>query len=172
MTSRGRGGHTPTIEPQHRTEWFGVCTSQGFKFFGGRVHATVMLDQMLDEWVLAPGSYPDLKVFPALGDGYAYLLDIGDKGYVGAETEALVWERGRPQLLPLRRANQYEQWPEGIQQILGQLRHRIETAFSVLTTAFNLRVPHGRSFDGFVARTATKMLAYTISFFLAQPVIA
>jgi len=168
MTSRGRGGHTPTIEPQNRTEWFGVCTSQDFKFFGGRVHATVCLDQMLDEWVLAPGSYPDLRVFPALCDGYAYLIYIGDKGYVGTEMEALVWERGRHQLLPLRRANQHEQWPEGIQRILGKLRHRIETAFSVLTTAFNLRSPHGRSFDGFVARTATKMLAYTISFFLAQ----
>jgi hypothetical protein len=172
LTSRGRGGRTPTIEPSSRAEWFGVCTSQDFKFFGGRVHATVCLDQMLDEWVLAPGSYPDLKVFPALCDGYAYLIYIGDKGYVGAETEALVWERGRHQLLPLRRANQHAQWPEGIQRILGKLRHRIETAFSVLTTAFNLRVPHGRSFDGFVARTATKMLAYTISFFLTQAVTA
>jgi len=172
LTSRGRGGRTPTIEPQSRAEWFGVCTSQDFKFFGARVHATVCLDQMLDEWVLAPGSYPDIKVFPALCDGYACLIYIGDKGYVSAETEALVWERGRHQLLPLRRDNQHEQWPDGIQRILGQLRHRIETAFSVLTTAFNLRYPHGRSCTGFVARTATKMLAYTISFFLTQPASA
>jgi hypothetical protein len=172
LTSRGRGGRTPTIEPQSRAEWFGVCTSQDFKFFGARLQATVDLDQMVDEWVVAPGSYPDLKVFPALCDGYVYLIYIGDKGYVGAETEALVWERGRHQLLPLRRANQHEQWPEGIQQILSKLRHRIETAFSVLTTAFHLRYPHGRSFTGFVARTATKILAYTISFFLAQPVPA
>jgi len=170
LTSRGRGGRSPTIEPQSRAEWFGVCTSQDFKFFGGRVHATVYLDQMLDEWVLAPSSYVDIKVFPALCDGYAYLIYIGDKGYVSAETEALVWERGRHQLLPLRRDNQHEQWPDGIQRILSKLRHRIETAFSVLTTAFNLRYPHGRSFTGFVARTATKMLAYTISFFLAQQV--
>ncbi len=172
LASRGRGGRTPTLEPQSRAEWFGVCTSQDFKFFGARVHATVYLDQMLDEWVLAPGSYPDIKVFPALCDGYAYLIYIGDKGYVSAETEALVWERGGHQLLPLRRDNQHEQWPDGIQRILGQLRHRIETAFSVLTTAFNLRYPHGRSFTGFVARTATKMLAYTISFFLTQPASA
>ena len=37
-----------------------------------------------------------------------------------------------------------------------------------MTTAFNLRLPQGRSFTGFVARTATKMLAYTMSFFLAR----
>jgi len=168
LTSRGRGGRTPTIEPEQRAEWFGVCTSQDFKFFGGRLHATVDLDQMLDEWVLAPGSYSDLKVFPALCDGYAGLIYIGDKGYVSEEQEDWVWERGEHLLLPLRRDNQQEQWPEGIQKILGKLRHRIETAFSVMTTAFNLRLPHGRSFTGFVARTATKMLAYTISFFLAR----
>ncbi len=71
-------------------------------------------------------------------------------------------------MLPLHRDNQQEQWPAGIQKILGQLRHRIETAFSVMTTTFNLRFPHGRSFTGLVARTATKLLAYTISFFLAR----
>lgn len=168
FTSRGRGGHTPTIEPQNRAEWFGVCTSQDFKFFGARVHASVCLDQMLDEWVLAPASYADIKVFPALCDGYVDLIFIADKAYVSAEMEERVWERGGHQLLPLRRANQKEQWPEGIQEILGKLRHRVETAFSVLTTVFNLRFPHGRSFSGFLARTATKMLAYTISFFLAE----
>jgi hypothetical protein len=168
LTSRGRGGRTPTIEPEHRAEWFGVCTSQDFKFFGARLHATVDLDQMLDEWVVAPGSYPDPKVFPALCEGYADLIYIGDKGYVGENHENFVWARGRHLLLPLRRDNQQAQWPAGLQKILGKLRHRVETAFSVMTTAFNLRLPHGRSFSGFVARTATKMLAYTLSFFLAR----
>lgn len=168
LTSRGRGGRTPTIEPENRREWFGVCTSQHFKFFGGRLHISVDMDQMLDEWVVAPGSYTDLKVLPALCEGHSHLIYIGDKGYVGQDMENWVWERGRHLLLPLRRVNQKNQWPNGIQKILGKLRHRVETAFSVMTTAFNLRFPGGRSFTGFVARTATKMLAYTISFFLAQ----
>jgi hypothetical protein len=172
LTSRGRGGRTPTIDLASRAEWFGVCTSQDFKFFGARLHATVYLDQMLDEWLLAPGSYSDGTVFPALCDGATYLIYIGDKGYVGADTEALAWDRGRHLLLPLRRDNQHEQWPDGIQRLLGKLRHRIETAFSVMTTAFHLRYPHGRSFTGFIARMATKMLAYTISFFLAEPATA
>jgi hypothetical protein len=157
LTSRGRGGRTPT---HHRDRTSGGMVR--------RLHATVDLDQMLDEWVLAPGSYPDPKVFPALCDGYVGLIYIGDKGYVGEDQENFVWERGKHLLLPLRRDNQQAQWPDRVQKILGKLRHRIETVFSVMTTAFNLRLPHGRSFTGFVARTATKMLAYTISFFLAQ----
>ncbi len=168
LTSRGRGGRSPTIEPENRAEWFGVCTSQNFKFFGGRIHATVALDQMLDEWLMAPGSYPDGKVLPALTENDFHLIYIGDKGYVDADLEQQLWDDGEHHLLALRRDNQLEQWPAGIQRILGQLRHRIETAFSVLTTVFHLRLPHGRSLRGCVARVATKMLAYTISFFLVN----
>lgn len=168
LASRPRGHASPTSAPEDRHEWFGVCTSQQFKFFGGRFHATVDSDQMLDEWVLAPGSYSDLKVLPALCDGYHDLIYIGDKGYVDAKTEDLLWKRGRHLLLPLRRDNQHDQWPAGIQRILGRLRHRIETAFSVLTTAFTLRFPHSRSLTGCLSRLATKALAYTLSFFLAQ----
>ncbi|MEJ5198876.1 MAG: hypothetical protein WHX53_08120, partial [Anaerolineae bacterium] len=100
--------------------------------------------------------------------GYHDLIYIGDKGYVDAKTEDRLWERGRHLLLPLRRDNQHDQWPAGIQRILGRLRHRIETAFSVLTTAFTLRFPHSRSLTGCLSRLATKALAYTLSFFLAQ----
>ncbi|MGB9879435.1 MAG: transposase, partial [Anaerolineae bacterium] len=165
LASRPRGHASPIAEPEDRHEWFGVCTSQQFKFFGGRFHATVDFDQMLDEWMLAPGSYSDLKVLPALCDGYHDLIYIGDKGYVDAQTEELLWERGRHLLLPLRRTNQHNQWPEGIQRILGRLRRGIETAFSVLTTAFTLRFPRSRSLTGCLARLATKALAYTLSFF-------
>jgi len=168
LASRPRGGRSSLVDPEERRHWFGVCTSQQFRFFGARFHATVDLDQMLDEWVLAPASYSDLKVLPALCDGHTNLIYIGDKGYVSAETEAWLWERGRHLLLPLRRHNQRNQWPKGLQRILGRLRHRVETAFSVLTTAFTLRFPHSRSLSGCLARVATKALAYTLCFFLAQ----
>ena len=70
--------------------------------------------------------------------------------------------------LALRKVNQKEQWPTGIQRILGKIRHRIETAFGVLTTSFNLDKLGSRSFSGMVARAATRVLAYTLSFFLAE----
>lgn len=166
--SRPRGHASPIAAPEDRHEWFGVCTRQHFKFFGDRFHAPVDCDQMLDEWVVAPGAYNDFKVLPARCDGYHDLIYIGDKGYVDAKTEDWVGERGRHLRLPLRRNNQHNQWPEGIQRILGRLRHGIETACSVLTTAFTLRFPHSRSWTGCLARLASKTLAYTLSFFLAQ----
>ena len=53
--------------------------------------------------------------------------------------------------LALRKVNQKEQWPTGIQRILGKIRYRIETVFSVLTTSFNLDKLGSRSFSGRVA---------------------
>jgi hypothetical protein len=168
LTSRGRGGRPPLFAPENRAAWFGVCTSQDFKFFGGRLHLSGAADQMIDQWVRAPGSYLDFKVLPALADGQHDLIYVGDRGYNSPETEALLWQRGRHLLLPLRKKNCKQPWPDDIQRLLGKLRHRVETVFSVLTTVFDLRHPAGRFFDGFMARTATKILAYTLSFFLAH----
>lgn len=64
--------------------------------------------------------------------------------------------------------NQKVQWPKGIQAILSEIRHRIETAFSVLTTTFHLDKLGSRSFSGMITRATTRVLAYTLSFFLAE----
>jgi len=163
-----RGGRCQSIPLEWRDEWFGVCTSKKTKFFGARCHITTTLDQMIDTWLLAPGSYDDRKPMAALLENRQGLGIIGDKGYVSQELEDRLWEDAQHLLLALKKDNQKEQWPEGIQRILGYLRHRVETTFSVLETVFNFERPKSRSLSGLIARTTTKILAHTISFFLAE----
>jgi len=163
-----RGGRCKSIVLDWRDEWFGVCASKKSKFFGARCHMTVMLDQMIDTWLLAPGSYDDRKLMIPLLEERKGLKVIGDKGYVSEDLEDRLWQEGEHILLALKRSDQKEQWPAGIQKILGWLRHRVETAFSVLTSVFSFESPGSRSFSGFLARTTSKVLAYTISFFLAE----
>jgi hypothetical protein len=163
-----RGRRCQSIPIEWRDEWFGVCASKKSKFFGPRCHMTVMLDQMVDSWLLAPGSYEDRKPLIALLEERQGLGLISDKGYVSEELEERLWETGEHLLLCLKRQNQHEQWPDGIQPILGRLRHGIETAFSVLTTVFALASPRSRSLSGLIARITTKILAHTLSFFLAE----
>ena len=93
---------------------------------------------------------------------------IADKGYVCKELADRLWEDGEHLLMALKKENRKEQWPAGIQRILGYLRHRVETTFSVLGTVFNFERPKSRSLSGLIARTTTKILAHTISFFLAE----
>jgi len=163
-----RGSRCRTIPLDWRDEWFGVCTSKKSKFFGPRCHLTTTIDQMIDSWLLAPGSYDDRKPMAALLENRQGLGVIGDKGYVSQDLADRLWEDGEHLLLALKRDNQKKQWPEGVQKILGYLRHRVETVFSVLTTVFNFERPKSRSLTGMINRVTTKILAHTISFFLAE----
>ena len=162
-----RGARCQSVPLDWRNEWFGVCASKKAKFFGARCHITTTLDQMVDTWLLAPASYDDRKPLTSLLEKRQGLGLIGDKGYVSTELEDRLWEVGQHLLLALKRKNQKQQWPTGIQKLLGQLRHDVETTFSVLTLVFNLEKPGSRSLSGLVARITTKILAHTVSFFLA-----
>ncbi len=147
-------------------EYFGVVTSKKAKVFGLRLHVTTTVNQLIDEWLLAPASCVDGKVLEALVEHQRDLVLIGDKGYTDADLEERLWQTRRIQLLPLRRKNEKRQWPDEIRQILGRVRHHVETVFSVASTAFNLERPRGRSLAGHVVRVATIILAHTLSFFM------
>jgi hypothetical protein len=149
------------------SEYFGVVTSKKGKVFGLRLHATVTVEQLIDDWCLAPAAYLDPKVLDALVLDRRDLVLIGDKLFNDAELEDRLWRKRRIHLLPLRRDNQKTQWPDAVRRALGRVRHRIETAFSTLTTVFNIQRPRGRSLAGHVVRVATCILAHTLSFFLA-----
>jgi len=149
------------------SQFFGVVTSKKGKIFGLRLHMTTTVDQLIDEWVLAPTSVPDPQVLDELVLDGRDLTLIGDKIYNDAELEERLWRKRRIVLMPLRKDNQNKQWPEDIRRILGRIRHRVETVFSTLTTVFNIQRPRGRSVAGHVVRIATCILAYTLSFFMA-----
>lgn len=149
------------------SQFFGVVTSKKGKLFGLRLHASVTVEQLIDQWLLAPASIPDPQVLDELVLDCRDLTLIGDKIYNDAELEERLWRKRRITLLPLRKDNQKKQWPGDIQRLLGRLRHRVETVFSTLTTTFNVQRPRGRSLAGHVVRIATCILAHTLSFFMA-----
>ncbi|MEM7537629.1 MAG: IS982 family transposase [Chloroflexota bacterium] len=163
-----RGARCQSIPLDQRDAWFGVCTSKKSKFFGPRCHVTVTLDQMIDTWLLAPGSFDDRVPLPALLEDRQGIRIIGDKGYILADLEEQLWDTGEHLLLALKKKNQKVQWPDGIQKILGRLRHGVETVFSVLTTVFSFESPGSRSYSGMISRVTSKVLAYTVSFLLAD----
>ena len=148
-------------------QYFGVVTSKKGKVFGLRLHVTTTDGQLIDEWLLAPAAIPDPQVVDALVRHCRDLTLIGDKIYSDAELEERLWRKRRILLLPLRKKNQKNQWPDEVRRALSRVRHRVETVFSTLTTAFNVGRPRGRSLAGRVVRIATCILAHTLSFFMA-----
>jgi len=148
------------------SQFFGVVTSKKAKLFGLRLHASVTVEQLIDDWLLAPAAIPNPQVLDELVLDCRELTLIGDKIYNDTELEERLWRKRRISLLPLRKDNQKKQWPQDIQRLLGRLRHRVETVFSTLTTTFNVQRPRGRSLAGHVVRIATCILAHTLSFFM------
>jgi hypothetical protein len=149
------------------SEYFGVVTSKKGKVYGFRLHVTATVDQLIDDWVLVPSSIPGPKVLDELVLDRRNLVLIGDKIYNDATLEARLLRERNIVLMPLRKDNQKNQWPEGVQKALGHFRHAVETVFSALATVFNVERPRGRSYAGYVVRVATCILAHTLSFFLA-----
>ncbi|MGQ9841820.1 MAG: hypothetical protein ACUVR4_15185 [Anaerolineae bacterium] len=93
---------------------------------------------------------------------------VVDKGLRRCQDRRLAVGAWSPSVAALAPRQSTSPTLDSIQRILGRLRHGIETAFSVLTTAFTLRFPHSCSLTGCLARLASKALAYTLSLFLAH----
>lgn len=156
----------PIEEPEERDQWFGVVPSKKEKFFGPRLHFTTCLNALVDHWLLAPGSFHDLTPAPAVLENYENILVIGDKAYNDADLEEALRQQRNVELRPLRRKNQKHQWSKTLQAALSKARRWAENAGSILTTVYNIEHPGSRSWSGLVARTTTKLLAFTMAFVL------
>ena len=147
------------------SEYFGVMSSRGAKLFGLRLHVTTTTTQVIDDWLLAPASYHDGQVMPALLEGLSERLVLGDGAFHNPVQEPVLREREVIVYAPPRRdTRKRPPWPEPVRRLLGRVRRRIETAFSILTTVFDIERPRSRSLSGLVSRISTRLLAYNLCF--------
>lgn len=147
-------------------EYCSVMPSRKAKLFGFHLDLTVTLEQVVDVWMLAPAAPRDGKMAEPLLEDAANLLVCGDNAFrdpgVAARLKA---KRGITLLAPPRLHYDKIQWPAEFRQLFNRVRRRVESALSVLCVVFHVEQPGSRSLSGLVTRIATRILAYTISFF-------
>lgn len=152
-------------------EYFSVMSSRKAKLFGMRMYLTVTSAQVVDQWMLAPAAPHDGKVMTALFEDADNLVVFGDGAFHDpAEMNHLSYSH-RIQVLAPPRKDANQTWPERFRKWAGRLRRRIETALSVLVTAFNIEHPGSRSRSGLIARVASRLLAYNLCF-IVGPLLA
>jgi len=78
---------------------------------------------------------------------------------------------GGVRIWALPRQDSRTPWPAQFRRLVAKVRRRVESAFSVLCTVFNIEQPRSRSLSGLVSRIATRMLAYTLCF-ITGPLLA
>lgn len=164
-------------------EYCGVMVSRRAKLFGFRGYVTTTPEGVVDQWLLAPASFHDSKITPALLQDCANLWVLGDNAFrdhscaewLKADHNITLLAMPRNSNLTVNGSNGYrtktgELWPSSVRYLFKRLRRRIESAFAVLSTVFHLEQPGSRSLTGLIARTSTRILAYNISF-LASPLL-
>ncbi len=146
-------------------EYASVIPARRARLFGLRLYLTTTDQQIVDRWMLAPAAHKEGKLTPALLEDVANLWVLGDNAYhdPGA-SDWLKRQRNITLTAMQRRDTRQPRWPAALRRWLNRLRRRIESALSVLSTVFFIETPGSRSLAGLVARTATRILAYTLSF--------
>jgi hypothetical protein len=164
--TRGKDNRTVT-----GSEYFGVAPSKGAKLYGFRLHLTATTDQVVDDWLLAPASYHDSTVMPAVFEQAHDLLVLGDGAFHHPALEPVWQEQQQIEILAPPRKDSRQPWPKGRRRWIGRMRRRIETVFSVLSTVFHIEQPGAHSLAGLVSRLSTRLLAYNLCFIMG-PLLA
>ncbi len=130
----------------------------------GRFHGLVRLGGRL----LAPAGPHDSKMGEVLVQESHTVWVLGDNAFRRPDAAQRLKERhGITVLAPPQRSQARVPWPQPLERLTRRLRRRIESALGVLTIVFPIEAPGSRSLGGLVARVATRILAYAISFLTA-----
>ena len=143
---------------------YGYCASHSRYFWGLRLHLVCTPAGLPITWALAHPKLDERQVLMAVLDHDRHLLTarpglllIADKGYVSAELDTYLADRGAQLLRPSYRNRQ----PRPGQRLLAPIRQLIESVHDTLKGQLDLELHGGRSLAGATARVAQRLLALT-----------
>jgi hypothetical protein len=143
---------------------YGYCASHSRYFWGLRLHLICTPAGLPITWALAHPKLDERQVLMAVLDHDRHLLTarpglllIADKGYVSAELDTYLADRGAQLLRPSYRNRQ----PRAGQRLLAPIRQLIESVHVTLKGQLDLELHGGRSLAGVTARVAQRLLALT-----------
>lgn len=165
----GRGARCETVAGP---EYASVMSSRKAKLFGFRLHASSTLDQVIDQWMMAPAAHKDGKMTPAFFEDNANLWVLADNAYHDPLAKQLLEQRRQIHLVTAERKDAQCQIPPKMAACFNRLRRRIESVFAVLATVFNFQQVGSRSLDGLITRLASRVLAYNLSFLTNRAFLA
>ncbi len=169
----------PTTRRSNLAGWAGYsyCPSHSRFFWGLRLHLVCTPAGLPVTWALADPKLDERQVLmavldhdPTLTGQRPGLTIIADKGYVSAELDRFLTERGVVLLRPSYR----NRTPRPGEHLLKPIRQLIESVNDTLKGQLDLELHGGRSIDGVGVRVAQRLLALTAAIWhnraTAQPI--
>ncbi|MEV0169447.1 IS982 family transposase [Nonomuraea fuscirosea] len=143
---------------------YGYCRSHSRYFWGLRLHLICTPAGLPITWALATPNIDERQVLMAICEHDPHLLAerpglliVADKGYVSAELDAFLTERGVRLLRPSYR----NRTPRPSEELLKPIRQLIESVNDTLKGQLDLQLHGGRTVTGVGARIAQRILALT-----------
>jgi hypothetical protein len=156
----------PTVQRSNLAGFagYGYCASHSRFFWGLRLHLVCTPAGLPITWALAHPKLDERQVLMAVLDHDSHLMEsrpglllIADKGYVSAELDDYLRDRGVELLRPSYR----NRVPRPGQHLLAPIRQLIESVYDTLKGQLDLELHGGRSLAGVTARVAQRLLALT-----------
>jgi hypothetical protein len=160
------GRSRPTAKRSDLAGWagYGYCASHSRWFWGLRLHLICTPSGLPIAWALATPNIDERQVLTAVIEQDTELLAerpglliIADKGYVSAELDRWLSDRGVRLLRPSYR----NRTPRPDEHLLKPIRQLIESVNDTLKGQLDLELHGGRSIEGVGARIAQRLLAMT-----------
>lgn len=148
-------------------EFRGYIASKKVYFYGLKVHMIVTLSGGPTEFVIAPGSESDVKIFKQmhlnLPEGSVL---YADKAYNDYTHEDLAREGAEIRIVVQRKENSKRKMSAALEYLMSSGRKRVETAFSGITQLFPKSI-HAVISKGFEIKLISFILAYSMAPFVS-----
>jgi hypothetical protein len=138
---------------------FGYCAAQDNMYFGYKLHALCGVSGVFKSLDISRASVFDNHYLQDVRSTLSNCILLGDKGYLGSETQLDLFNSTGIRLFTPKRRNQhdYQKYPT----VFRRLRKRIETVFSQLCDQFMIQRNYAKSFLGVAIRIISKIVAFT-----------
>lgn len=139
---------------------FGYCASQGFYYYGYKLHTLCGLIGVIHSFDLTKAGVHDIHYLKDVKVDYRNCTVIGDRGYISAEVQPDLFETANIRLEVPYRSNQKDWKPTF--SAFAKARKRIETLFSQLCDQFMIGRNYAKETKGLFTRIIGKISALTI----------
>ena len=142
---------------------YGYCASRQLHYFGYKLVLVSSLEGIPVLYELVSANTEERQAAETLLAYFSNVEFIGDKGFLGEEWQAQIYEQTGNIITTPKRKNQKIQHPDGFEKLLNSVRERIEGVFhEIQNTGKHLEHLLAKRRDGLMSRLICKVTAHLL----------
>jgi hypothetical protein len=148
---------------------YGYCASRNLHYFGYKLVMVTTLQGIPVVYELVPASWDERQAAETVLSRLSNCDIFGDKGFIGDEWQAQIYEQTGNRVWTVKRANQHDQNPAIFDQTLNRIRERIEGAFhEIQNTGRYLERLLAKTVIGLSTRVIAKVTSHALKLLLRR----